>query len=110
MNCVACEDAPKAPNDPCAVCHKSGRTDQEIVDQTEELARMVLREAFDLETLVDFDIRQHPDPRCRRAWNVAKRVQEIMTATDVDDALANVEADEDEHHAAHPVTDTFGCF
>jgi hypothetical protein len=76
--------------------YEGGRSDQEIVDQTEEIARVFLGmhglslSGSDAERCV----RYVQDPRAQKAWSFAKEVQEMMTFTEVDEALANVEEDQ----------------
>lgn len=68
------------------------RTDQEIVDQTNELARLCLRFiGTGYEVPEGHKFYEANDPRSQRAWKMACEIQEHMTATDPNDALANIE-------------------
>jgi hypothetical protein len=65
------------------------RTDEEIIAQTEELAKML--------ALEDGWVRrsqrrwhESENPRTRKYWRMACIAQEILTNTDVENALANL--------------------
>jgi hypothetical protein len=68
------------------------RTDEEIVAQTEELAKTL--------ALEDGWVRKSPrrwheseNPRTRKYWRMACIAQEILTNTDVENAVANIRPD-----------------
>lgn len=74
----------------------SNRTDQEIVDQTNELARICLRfigTGYEVPENYRFYVHlgDRRYPRENKAWEAACAVQEFMTATDPNDALASLE-------------------
>ncbi|MEN7527889.1 hypothetical protein [Cupriavidus sp. DL-D2] len=70
------------------------RTDQEIVDQTERAAAMLA--ASDSYFLQSGTYRDSKDPRVQRYWVKACEMQELLTNTDVYNALANLEEDSGE--------------
>jgi hypothetical protein len=64
------------------------RTDQKIVDQTEELAKAIARtEGFSFTE----PCRESSNPRLQHFWKTACMAQEVLTGTDVENALANLE-------------------
>lgn len=65
------------------------RTDQEIVDQTEELARKFAD--ADGYTLIGESFRGAEAPRAQKAWQLACMAQEFLTNTDVENAVANLD-------------------
>ncbi len=71
------------------------RTDKQIIKQTEEVARRFL-------FMIDFcvkegvNIRHLKHPKARKAWGLACEVQEIITKTDVQNSLDNLEDQESE--------------
>lgn len=67
------------------------RTDEEIVLQTNDLARIMLRlMGTGYEVPEGWKFYEALDPRSARAWRDACTVQEFMTATDPNDALSNI--------------------
>lgn len=69
-----------------------GRTDREIVDQTEQLAKELMLWAFNLEPVnPDYLIRKAVNSRGRRSWEMACRAQLLLTDTDVSNALDGIE-------------------
>lgn len=66
------------------------RTDLEIVQQTEDLARLILARAFRLETEGGKRICNSNHPQGRTAWELACAAQELLTATDPENALAEL--------------------
>lgn len=72
---------------------KGGRTAQEIVNQTNELARELYRlRGYVRPRNYRFDKATHPQEV--EAWNGACEAQRLLTDTDVDDALQELEGDE----------------
>ena len=70
------------------------RTDQQIVDQTNDLARLcLLYIGTGYEVADDHKFYQAEDPRSCRAWQMACEIQEKLTATDPNDALSNLDAE-----------------
>lgn len=70
--------------------HVAARTDQEIVEQTQRLARRVCS-VLGYEVAPGHDFRRSEHPRSRVAWMIACAAQEELTATDVDNAVAESE-------------------
>lgn len=77
------------------------RTDQEIVDQTNELALEILKNvigivpAAEVEGFKVYDhIHDMRNTRLRGAWAMACRAQELLTQTDPNDALSALEPEE----------------
>jgi ElaB/YqjD/DUF883 family membrane-anchored ribosome-binding protein len=70
-----------------------GRTDQQIVDQTEELGRFLLKEAVGTGYHVaeGRNLRDMEHGRGAFAWRLACEIQEMLTATDPLNALANLQ-------------------
>lgn len=70
------------------------RTDQEIVDQTNSLARICLAHlGTGYEAPEDHKFYESEHPRSKAAWQRACEIMEHMTATDPNDALANLEGE-----------------
>lgn len=67
------------------------RTDTQIVEQTEELARLLMLEVYSREAPADTLFRNADDPRGRHVWKLACQAQEILTATDPENAVAEVD-------------------
>lgn len=69
------------------------RTDQQIVDQTNDLARILLSRLIGTgyEVPEGHKFYEAEDPRSQKAWAAAVEVMEFMTQTDANDALANIE-------------------
>lgn len=70
-----------------------GRTDREIVDQTEDLAREFLRVVFQRELPLSVRIRDNDNPRAKQVWAMACYAQELLTDTDVENAVAGLDED-----------------
>lgn len=65
--------------------------DQQIVDQTNDLARLCLSYiGTGYEVPDDHKFYEAEDPRSRKAWQMACEIQQQMTATDPNDALSNI--------------------
>lgn len=70
------------------------RTSQDIVDQTNALARLVYREmGYQVPTGYRFDQARHPQEKM--CWRIACRAQEELCATDPRDALAEIDLGDD---------------
>jgi hypothetical protein len=69
------------------------RTDAEIVKQTNDLARICLRFiGTGYEAPAGFKFYETAvNSRAAKAWNMACEIQEFMTATDPNDAIANLD-------------------
>lgn len=67
------------------------RTDQEIVDQTEVLAKFLLEWRFGYEPENDSPIRNATHPKAQAAWNAACIIQEMLTATDPENSVVEVD-------------------
>lgn len=73
------------------------RSEQEIVDQTEELAAMLMSWSFNHEAAdPSTKMRESNHPFAERSWEMACRVQEFLTATDPENAVAELDGREDE--------------
>lgn len=71
---------------------KKVRTDREIVDQTNELARRLYEDqGYAVPTGYRFDQAEHPHERA--AWNWACIAMVYLTETDPEDALIALEDD-----------------
>lgn len=69
---------------------RSIRTDQEIVDQTNELARQLAGQmAYEMPAGYKFHQSRHPRAIC--FWRMACMAQELLTDTDPMDALSALE-------------------
>lgn len=72
------------------------RTDQEIVDQTEELALNFMRYFYDevpIGSEEPLTFRDSKNTRAQRCWSAACFAQELLTQTDVSNAVAELEVD-----------------
>ena len=80
-----------------------GRTDRQIVDETNALARYMMAELVGTGYQVADTWRFHEetDPRSRKAWKHAVAIMEMITFTDAEDALSNLDP------AAQDLEDTF---
>jgi hypothetical protein len=69
-----------------------GRTDQQIVDQTEELAGFLMR-AFHRQEKADplSTFRGTQDIRAQHCWQTACQIQEMLTATDPENPVAELD-------------------
>lgn len=72
------------------------RTDQQIVDDTNELAAYLLRAMFNREEPEGWRFYREQDPRSIAVWHHAVQIMEMTTQTEVADALAAVLAEEEE--------------
>lgn len=71
------------------------RTDQEIIDQTNELAReLLLMMGYQVAEDFKFYSTDQCHPKIHAAWEMAKKAQEILTETEVENALAELEIDD----------------
>jgi hypothetical protein len=70
------------------------KTAQQVVEEVEDLARMLLTSLAHGGYAVPpgYVFRTSRNPRARQAWNVAVDVYEHMTASEVSDAVAEVDA------------------
>ena len=69
------------------------RTDQQIVDQTEELAVWLLSWCFNHQPETDTPMRESTHPFAERCWAAACHIQEMLTATDPENAVAELDVD-----------------
>jgi hypothetical protein len=72
-----------------------GRTDQQIVDQTEELAVWLLLWRYNRQPETDTggaQMRESTHPFAERCWTAACHIQEMLTATDPENAVAELDA------------------
>ena len=78
------------------------RTDEEIVKQTNDLARICLAHVgTGFEAPAGHKFYDAQDPRSKAAWQRACEIMEHMTATDPNDALANIEAEPTRYPSPH---------
>ncbi len=87
-NYVDCEKC-KPPAAP--VQEPVGRTDQQIVDQTEELAVWLLSWGFNRQSSPDLVMRESNHPIAKRCWAAACHIQEMLTATDPENSVAELD-------------------
>jgi hypothetical protein len=89
-----------------AVQEPVGRTDQQIVDQTEELAGFLMR-AFHRREKADplSTFRGTQDIRAQHCWQTACQIQEMLTATDPENAVAELDVDDTSPAAQRPWVD-----
>ncbi len=69
----------------------TARTDELIVEQTEDVARLLMQEFYRREPNGDLKFRAAVDPRGRHAWQVACGIQELLTNTDPENAVSVVD-------------------
>jgi hypothetical protein len=67
------------------------RTDQQIVDQTEELAVWLLSWCFNHQPETDTPMRESTHPFAERCWAAACHIQEMLTATDPENAVSELD-------------------
>jgi hypothetical protein len=79
---------------PAPVQEPVGRTDQQIVDQTEELAVWLLSWCFNHQPETDAPMRESAHPFAERCWAAACHIQEMLTATDPENAVAELDVDD----------------
>lgn len=66
------------------------RTSQEIVDQTLEIARIIYRHRGYV-VPEGFKFYESKHPHELQAWSAACEIQEMMTGSDAEDALSDIE-------------------
>lgn len=66
------------------------RTDQQIVDEANELAQALARDIFGFAFADDVKVYDMIDPRMKKAWDAACLAIEHLQATPVQEALENV--------------------
>lgn len=74
---------------------RAWRTDQQIVDQTEELAVWLLSWCFNHQPETETPMRQSTHPFAERCWAAACHIQEMLTDTDPMNAVAEVDVELD---------------
>jgi hypothetical protein len=72
----------------------AARTDQQIVDQTEELAVWLLSWCFNHQPETDTPMRESTHPFAERCWAAACHIQEMLTATDPENSVAELDVDD----------------
>ena len=77
------------------------RTDQQIVDQTEELAVWLLSRFYDHDPDPDTLMRESSHPFAERCWAAACHIQEMLTATDPENSVAELDEDDEEREPAY---------
>ncbi len=73
---------------------KAARTAKEIVDQTIDIAAIIYR-SRGYQTPPGFKFWESNHPHELAAWDAACQIQELMTNTDAEDALSELEDDSD---------------
>lgn len=79
------------PGGPAGLEPARPRSDQEIVDQTEDLAARLLQWAFSAHLTEGQNFRDSMNARANSCWRMACEIQEMLTHTDVSNAVANLE-------------------
>lgn len=84
-----------------------GRTDRQIVNETNTLARYIAVELVgtDYQVPDGWKFYEERDPRSRKAWMHAVAIMEMMTFTDADDALSNLDPTDADAGSQFPVED-----
>lgn len=84
-----------------------GRTDRQIVDETNALARYIMAELVGTGYQVPdgWKFYEEADPRSQKAWNSAVTIMEMITFTNAEDALSNLDPDEEDSESRFPVED-----
>ena len=84
-----------------------GRGDSQIVEETNALARYLMAELIGTGYQVPdtWKFYEERDPRSRKAWMHAVAIMEMMTFTDADDALSNLDPDGSEPDSQFTVED-----
>lgn len=84
-----------------------GRTDRQIVDETNALARYIMAELVGTGYQVPdgWKFYEEADPRSQKAWNSAVTIMEMITFTNAEDALSNLDPDEEDPVSRFPVED-----
>lgn len=84
-----------------------GRTDCQIVDETNALARYIMAELVGTGYQVPdgWKFYEQPDPRSRKAWLHAVAIMEMITFTNAEDALSNLDPDRQDPESRFPVED-----
>lgn len=75
------------------------RTDQQIVDQTEELAVWLLSWGFNHRPETQTPMRESAHPFAERCWEAACRIQEMLTDTDPENSVAELDVAPDDGSA-----------
>lgn len=85
----------------------SNRSDNLIVDQTEQVAAMLASTMFSCELDEGELYRESTHPKAIACWNAACAAQDIITGTDVENAVAMLECEDDhEQPTNQPAPDT----
>jgi hypothetical protein len=84
-----------------------GRTDRQVVDETNALARYIMAELVGTgyEVPDGWEFHGATDPRSRTAWKHAVAIMEMITFTNPDDALSNLDPDQQDPESQFPVED-----
>lgn len=77
-----------------AEASKLGRTEQQIVDQTEAVAALLAGRFHGSLLFAGSYYRHATNPRAQQCWQVACQIQELLTATDVENAVAEIDGTE----------------
>lgn len=67
------------------------RSDKQIVDQTEDLERLLMLEFYSRESPENTLFRNADNPRGEHVWRVACQAQEMLTATDPENAVSELD-------------------
>lgn len=79
-----------------------GHTDQQIVDQTEELAVWLLSWCFNHQPETKTPMRESAHPFAQRCWAAACHIQEMLTATDPENSVAELDGEPNEDTSPPP--------
>ncbi|WLS01169.1 hypothetical protein [Shinella sumterensis] len=84
-----------------------GRSDSQIIEETNQLARYLMSELIGTGYQVPdtWKFYEGRDPRSRKAWMHAVAVMEMMTFTDAEDALSNLDPADPETDVQFPIED-----
>jgi len=84
-----------------------GRTDRQIVDETNQLARYIMAELVGTGYQVreGWAFYEGTDPRSQKAWKHAVAIMEMITFTNADDALSNLEVEGLDPNSRFPIED-----
>ncbi len=84
-----------------------GRTDRQVIDETNQLARYIMAELVGTGYQVPdgWKFYDEQDPRSGKAWKYAVSIMEMLTFTNADDALSNLDSEELDPESRFPVED-----
>lgn len=80
-----------APSQPAAPAEQPSRTDQEIVEQTERVASLIALAFHGSVMEAGHTYRDTKNPKAALCWQVACKIQDELTQTDVENAITEIE-------------------